>query len=88
MAYALFDNTPDTPDELSFRKGDILVVLDQNLSNIEGWWLCALNGNQGICPANRLRILPNVCDIPQKDLPLVDNPSFQRNNCGRFQQEQ
>lgn len=60
LARALYDNMPDSPDELAFRKGDTLVVLEQNTANIEGWWLCSLRGRQGICPANRLRLIPGV----------------------------
>jgi enhancer-of-filamentation protein 1 len=60
LARALYDNIPDSPDELAFRKGDTLTVLEQNTANIEGWWLCTLRGRQGICPANRLRLIPGV----------------------------
>ncbi|KAI4469942.1 cas scaffolding protein [Holotrichia oblita] len=60
LARALYDNLADSPDELAFRKGDILVVLEQNTNNIEGWWLCSLRGRQGICPGNRLRLIPGV----------------------------
>ncbi|XP_044005045.1 breast cancer anti-estrogen resistance protein 1 isoform X2 [Aphidius gifuensis] len=56
-ARALYDNIAEAPDELAFRKGDILTVLEQNTSGLEGWWLCALRGRQGICPGNRLRLL-------------------------------
>ncbi|XP_050316416.1 breast cancer anti-estrogen resistance protein 1 [Anthonomus grandis grandis] len=62
LARALYDNIPDAPDELAFQKGDTLVVLEQNTANIEGWWLCSLRGRQGICPANRLRLIPGVFD--------------------------
>lgn len=48
LARALYDNTAEAPDELAFRKGDILVVLEQNTNNIEGWWLCSLRGRQVI----------------------------------------
>uniref|UniRef100_A0A3B3RZ93 Embryonal Fyn-associated substrate n=1 Tax=Paramormyrops kingsleyae TaxID=1676925 RepID=A0A3B3RZ93_9TELE len=44
------------PEELAFRKGDILMVLDQEGGG-PGWWLCSLHGRQGIAPANRLRLL-------------------------------
>ncbi|XP_015517883.2 breast cancer anti-estrogen resistance protein 1 isoform X1 [Neodiprion lecontei] len=56
-ARALYDNIAEAPDELAFRKGDVLTVLEQNTSGLEGWWLCALRGRQGICPGNRLRLL-------------------------------
>uniref|UniRef100_A0A663ELL3 Cas scaffold protein family member 4 n=1 Tax=Aquila chrysaetos chrysaetos TaxID=223781 RepID=A0A663ELL3_AQUCH len=44
-------------DELAFRKGDILTVLDQNVIGSEGWWKCSLHGRQGLAPANRLQLL-------------------------------
>ncbi|XP_017892643.1 breast cancer anti-estrogen resistance protein 1 [Ceratina calcarata] len=56
-ARALYDNIAEAPDELAFRKGDVLTVLEQNTAGLEGWWLCALRGRQGICPGNRLRLL-------------------------------
>jgi len=62
VARALYDNIAETPDELAFRKGDVLTVLEQNTSGLEGWWLCSLRGRQGICPANRLRLLARVYD--------------------------
>ena len=46
MARALYDNIAETPDELAFRKGDVLTVLEQNTSGLEGWWLCMLRGRQ------------------------------------------
>ncbi|XP_076264944.1 serine_rich_CAS and FAT-like_CAS_C domain-containing protein p130CAS isoform X2 [Rhynchophorus ferrugineus] len=83
LAKALYDNVPDTPDELEFHKGDTLVVLEQNTSNITGWWLCTLRGKQGICPANRLRLIPGVYeDISPSRLGI---PQFHEtpsdNNC-------
>ncbi|XP_064415587.1 breast cancer anti-estrogen resistance protein 1-like isoform X2 [Latimeria chalumnae] len=57
LAKALFDNVAETPDELSFRKGDIMMVLEQDTGGLEGWWLCSLHGRQGIVPGNRLRVL-------------------------------
>ncbi|XP_028284618.1 embryonal Fyn-associated substrate [Parambassis ranga] len=57
LAKALFDNTAESPEELAFRKGDILMVLEQEQSGGPGWWLCSLHGRQGIAPANRLKLL-------------------------------
>ncbi|XP_032399985.1 embryonal Fyn-associated substrate isoform X2 [Etheostoma spectabile] len=57
LAKALFDNTAESPEELAFRKGDILMVLEQEQGGGPGWWLCSLHGRQGIVPANRLRLL-------------------------------
>ncbi|XP_054286391.1 breast cancer anti-estrogen resistance protein 1 isoform X2 [Macrosteles quadrilineatus] len=68
VARALYDNIAESPDELAFRRGDVLTVLEQNTAGIEGWWLCALRGRQGICPGNRLRLLPGVYDPAQQEL--------------------
>ncbi|XP_058034508.1 cas scaffolding protein family member 4 isoform X2 [Ahaetulla prasina] len=57
LAKALYDNKAECPDELAFRKGDILIVLEQNLLGSEGWWKCSLHGKQGLAPANRLQLL-------------------------------
>ncbi|XP_066579030.1 embryonal Fyn-associated substrate [Amia ocellicauda] len=59
LAKALFDNAAESADELAFRKGDILMVLEQGEAGGAGggWWLCSLHGRQGIAPGNRLRLL-------------------------------
>nr|XP_046237478.1 embryonal Fyn-associated substrate isoform X2 [Scatophagus argus] len=67
LAKALFDNTAESPEELAFRKGDILMVLDQEQTGGPGWWLCSLHGRQGIAPANRLRLL-QTAPPPGSDL--------------------
>uniref|UniRef100_T1GF93 SH3 domain-containing protein n=1 Tax=Megaselia scalaris TaxID=36166 RepID=T1GF93_MEGSC len=56
-AKALYDNLADTPEELTFKKGEILNVIEQDTEGLTGWWLCSLRGRQGICPGNRLRIM-------------------------------
>ncbi|CAH1779460.1 unnamed protein product [Owenia fusiformis] len=62
LAKALYDNNGDSPDELDFRKGDVLTVLEQNTASLEGWWLCSLKGKQGIAPGNRLKLLAGMYD--------------------------
>uniref|UniRef100_A0A336LZY3 Breast cancer anti-estrogen resistance protein 1 n=1 Tax=Culicoides sonorensis TaxID=179676 RepID=A0A336LZY3_CULSO len=57
-AKAIYDNMADSTDELAFRRGDILTVVEQNTNGLEGWWLCQLRGRQGICPGNRLKLIP------------------------------
>ncbi|XP_017010907.2 breast cancer anti-estrogen resistance protein 1 isoform X1 [Drosophila takahashii] len=56
-AKAIYDNYADTSDELAFKKGDILTVIEQDTEGIQGWWLCSLRNRQGLCPGNRLRVL-------------------------------
>jgi len=46
LARALYSNTPDARDELSFQKGDILTVLEYDFQGLKGWWLCALRGER------------------------------------------
>lgn len=57
MAKALYDNIPESAEELLFRKGDVLTVIEQNTGGLEGWWLCSLHGRQGIAPGNRLKLM-------------------------------
>ncbi|XP_035242628.1 cas scaffolding protein family member 4 isoform X1 [Anguilla anguilla] len=57
LAKALYDNTAECEDELAFRKGDIITVMEQNVSGSHGWWKCSLHGRQGFAPANRLHLL-------------------------------
>uniref|UniRef100_A0A6G1S1B7 Neural cell expressed, developmentally down-regulated 9 n=1 Tax=Hypotaenidia okinawae TaxID=2861861 RepID=A0A6G1S1B7_9GRUI len=66
MARALYDNVPECAEELAFRKGDILTVIEQNTKGLEGWWLCSLHGRQGIVPGNRVKLLigPVAQDSP------------------------
>ncbi|XP_069476818.1 enhancer of filamentation 1 isoform X2 [Ambystoma mexicanum] len=63
MARALYDNVPESAEELAFRKGDILTVIEQNTEGLEGWWLCSLHGRQGIAPGNRLKLLIGPVDM-------------------------
>ncbi|XP_053353265.1 embryonal Fyn-associated substrate isoform X2 [Clarias gariepinus] len=71
LAKALYDNAAESPEELAFRKGDILMVLEQEQDGGPGWWLCSLHGRQGIAPANRLRLLQTAPDAPRA--PSVDS---------------
>ena len=57
LARAQFDNIAETPDELAFKKGDIITVIEQETGGLEGWWLCSLRGKQGIAPGNRLKLM-------------------------------
>ncbi|KAL9701720.1 hypothetical protein quinque_005161 [Culex quinquefasciatus] len=57
LAKAIYDNIAESTDELAFRKGDILTVIETDTSDLKGWWLCQLRGRQGICPGNRLKII-------------------------------
>lgn len=72
MARALYDNVPECAEELAFRKGDILTVIEQNTGGLEGWWLCSLHGRQGIVPGNRVKLL--IGPVPETS-PSPDQPT-------------
>ncbi|XP_029909480.1 breast cancer anti-estrogen resistance protein 1 isoform X2 [Myripristis murdjan] len=69
LAKALYDNVAESPDELSFRKGDIMTVLERDTQGLDGWWLCSLHGRQGIVPGNRLKILVGMYENKQQQQP-------------------
>ncbi|XP_029010645.1 breast cancer anti-estrogen resistance protein 1 isoform X1 [Betta splendens] len=75
LAKALFDNVAESPDELSFRKGDIMTVLERDTQGLDGWWLCSLHGRQGIVPGNRLKILVGMYDNKQQVTPSSPDPA-------------
>ncbi|NWY68664.1 CASS4 protein, partial [Erithacus rubecula] len=58
LAKALYDNKAECSEELAFRRGDILTVLEQQVPGSRGWWRCSLHGRRGLAPANRLQLLP------------------------------
>ncbi|KAJ7994408.1 hypothetical protein DPEC_G00248970 [Dallia pectoralis] len=58
LAKALYDNKAECSDELGFRRGDVLTVLQQEVDSSSGWWICSLYGQRGLAPANRLQLLP------------------------------
>lgn len=60
LAKALYDNMAECSDELAFRKGDVVTVMDKNVVGSSGWWMCSLYGRQGLAPANRLQLLPQA----------------------------
>ncbi|NWI93525.1 CASS4 protein, partial [Pitta sordida] len=80
LAKALYDNKAECSDELAFRKGDILTVLDQHVLGSEGWWKCSLHGRQGLAPANRLQLLsPAVLLLPATRGDPTEPPAGQQN---------
>ncbi|NXQ98948.1 CASS4 protein, partial [Sagittarius serpentarius] len=82
LAKALYDNKAECSDELAFRKGDILTVLDQNVIGSEGWWKCSLHGRQGLAPANRLQLLAASQAVllpPSTRSDSAESPASQQN---------
>uniref|UniRef100_A0A182FHQ0 SH3 domain-containing protein n=1 Tax=Anopheles albimanus TaxID=7167 RepID=A0A182FHQ0_ANOAL len=46
LAKATYDNIAESTDELAFRKGEILTVIETDTNGLKGWWLCQLRGRQ------------------------------------------
>uniref|UniRef100_A0A8C3IQI6 Embryonal Fyn-associated substrate n=1 Tax=Chrysemys picta bellii TaxID=8478 RepID=A0A8C3IQI6_CHRPI len=96
LARALFDNVAECPEELSFRRGDLMLVLQPEVPGLAGWHLCSLHGQQGIVPANRVRILPepgppDLSPAPRKEsapAALYDPPRSQRRSSAGQKEEQ
>ncbi|XP_074644670.1 breast cancer anti-estrogen resistance protein 1-like isoform X2 [Tubulanus polymorphus] len=62
LAKALYDNVAETPEELEFRRGEVLTVVQRDYNGIDGWWLCSLRGRQGLVPGNRLKMISGMYD--------------------------
>ncbi|XP_006138836.2 enhancer of filamentation 1 isoform X1 [Pelodiscus sinensis] len=78
MARALYDNVPECAEELAFRKGDILTVIEQNTAGLEGWWLCSLHGRQGIVPGNRVKLLIGPVQVSPSNQDTSNSRSMQQ----------
>ena len=50
---ALYDYAAMNPDELSFKKNDVITIVSKEDDN---WWKGVLHGNQGILPSNYVHI--------------------------------
>ncbi|NXH25290.1 CASS4 protein, partial [Myiagra hebetior] len=72
LAKALYDNKAECSDELAFRRGDIVTVLERRVAGSEGWWRCSLHGRRGLAPANRLQLLPPA---PAHGDPATESPA-------------
>ena len=75
LAIALYNNHVDDEEELEFRKGDLLTVLIENPHGLDGWWLCQRRGKCGLCPGNRLKLLPASNSTARDSADLVRFPS-------------
>ncbi|XP_070571425.1 SH3 domain-containing kinase-binding protein 1-like [Ptychodera flava] len=76
-AKALFQYTPEKPDELGINEGDIVTVLSEDGGD-HGWWKGELKGKVGVFPDNFVKLIEDEPerglvhhpDQPQKPPPL------------------
>ncbi|XP_069660632.1 SH3 domain-containing protein 21 [Haliaeetus albicilla] len=57
LCRALFDYTPELPDELPLRRGDVIQVLTKR-TEVEGWWDGQCRHQRGLFPNNFVELLP------------------------------
>ncbi|XP_075029970.1 SH3 domain-containing protein 21 [Calonectris borealis] len=57
LCRALFDYTPELPDELLLRQGDVVRVLSKR-TDVEGWWDGQCQHRRGLFPSNLVELLP------------------------------
>ncbi|KAG2469042.1 IASPP inhibitor, partial [Polypterus senegalus] len=50
VVYALWNNESQNLDELSFRDGDMVTILQRD--DDDGWWMASLCGREGLVPKN------------------------------------
>ena len=78
LAKALYDNISESPEELAVRRGDVVAVLEQDTSGLDGWWLCSLKGRRGIVPGNRLRVLDK--SLGQREIAMMNESNARTDN--------
>lgn len=72
LAKALYDNFAESANELAFRRGDVLTVLEQDTDGMLGWWRCTFRGQIGIAPGNRLKIVTGMLENGSMDVSSLD----------------
>lgn len=68
LAKARYNNIAESPDELSFRQGDVVTVVQKDFNKQLDWWLCELRGKVGMVPANYFEVFHNH-DASEYDVP-------------------
>ena len=66
FAEALFDFQGNNRDELSFKKGNILKIVDKQTGD---WWLASLGSKKGLIPNNYVKVckLISLTEISNSD---------------------
>ncbi len=84
LARARYNNVAEAEDELSFRQGDIVTVVQKDFNKQVDWWLCELRGKVGMVPANYFEVFHNH-DTCEYDIP---RPSKKAPRTDKLQQQQ
>ncbi|XP_064490358.1 apoptosis-stimulating of p53 protein 1-like [Ornithodoros turicata] len=60
VAYAVFSYEAHNPDELSFKEGDMVLVLRKGDDSERDWWWARMGDTEGYLPRNLLGLYPRV----------------------------
>ncbi|XP_072405528.1 relA-associated inhibitor isoform X3 [Chiloscyllium punctatum] len=60
VVYALWDYEAENSDELSFREGETITILQRGDKEEKNWWWASLYGREGYVPYNLLGLFPRV----------------------------
>lgn len=60
VAYAVFSYEAHNPDELSFKEGDMVLVLRKGDDSERDWWWARMGDAEGYLPRNLLGLYPRV----------------------------
>ncbi|XP_042649485.1 SH3 domain-containing protein 21-like [Tyto alba] len=71
LCRALFDYTPELPDELPLRRGDVVRVLSKQ-TEAEGWWDGQCQHRRGLFPSNFVELLPALVPTVKPAMPSRD----------------
>lgn len=62
---ALYDFDAENPDELTFKTGDIIEIIEKQGE----WWKGSFNGQVGIFPANYVEVIESARPPPSRGMP-------------------
>ena len=70
LVRALCDNTPDSSKELGFRRGNVMIVQEEDPGGREGWLQCQKwsGGNSGLVPEDYTKCITGVSDGTEPDV--------------------
>lgn len=80
FVYGAYDYEAQNDDELSFKEGDALKVLNRDGSEDGLWWLCELSGKQGLVPTNFIGLYPILKTAENISFKKFDIPNYPPNS--------
>lgn len=60
VVYALWDYSPENPDELSFHEGDCMTIVRREDEDEIEWWWARMGDTEGYIPRNLLGLYPRI----------------------------